>query len=82
MRLSDFILLNEEEKKGTILHDAVLVAKRDNNELKIFLFQLDNYYVEMVCNWQSKAVEEFRAFADTSLLHPYLDSIPINSLLE
>ena len=82
MRLSDFILLSEEEKKGTILHEGVLIAKRDNQNCKLFLFQLNNYYVEMVCNWQSKSVEEFRAFESTSLLHPYIDSIPLNSLLE
>lgn len=82
MRLSDFILLSEVEKKEAILHQGVLIGKRDCNEYKIFLFQFASYYVEMICNWQTKTAEEFRAFAGTNLLQPYLPSIRLNDLLQ
>lgn len=81
MRLSDFILLSEAEKKGAVLHKGVLIGKRGNDACKVFLFQLGNYYVEMVCNPKNKTVEEFRAFAHTSPLQPYLQFIPIDDLL-
>ncbi len=81
MRLSDFILLSEEEKKWTVLHKGVLVAKRPKNVCKVFLFQLEDYYVEMFCNLQSKAVEEYRVFNDTQFLQPYLQAIPLDDLL-
>lgn len=81
MRLSDFIVLGEEEKKGTVLHRGVLLAKRDSKNCKVFLFRLGDYYVEMFCNRQSKAVEEFRAFGNTRLLSPYLHTIPLDDLL-
>ena len=72
MRLSDFILLSEEEKKRTVLHDGVLIGKRDLVAYKIFLFQLESFYVEAFCSLQSRIVEEYRAFTNTNQLQPYL----------
>lgn len=81
MRLSDFILLSEEEKKLTVLHQGVPLAKREHRSCKIFLFQLEDYYVETFCNTNSKAIEEYRVFGDTQLLLPYLQAIPLDDLL-
>jgi hypothetical protein len=81
MRLSDFILMSEDEKKFTVLHRGVLIAKRDHADRKIFLFQLERYYVEAYCNPESKEIEEYQVFEDVSLLTPYLEAIPIEHLL-
>jgi hypothetical protein len=81
MRLSEFILLNEDEKKSTVLHQGVLLAKRSSFESMVFLFQLGSYYVEAYCNPANKAIEEYRMFENTDILTPYLEAIPIDSLL-
>ena len=81
MRLSEFILLGEEEKKGTVLHEGILLAKRETEDYKVFLFGLDAYYLEMYCNRKSKNVDEYRVFDNTRLLSPYLHSIPLDDLL-
>jgi hypothetical protein len=81
MRLSDFILLNESEKKTTVLYQGVLIAKRSYPDSMIFLFQLENYYVEAFCNPANRAIEEYRVFESLNLLSPYLESIPIDGLL-
>ena len=81
MKLSDFILLNEDEKKKTVLHKGVLIAKRDNFDSMIFLFQMGSYYVEAYCNPANKAIEEYMIFDNINLLTPYLDKIPIDGLL-
>jgi hypothetical protein len=80
MKLSDFILLNEDQKKGTLLHEGVLIGKRSLEDSMIFLFQLDNYYVESYCNRQSKAIEEFRAFTTLEPLFPYIEQISLDGL--
>jgi hypothetical protein len=80
MRLSDFILLNEDEKKATVLHQGVLLAKRSSFDSLIFLFQLGSYYVEAYCNPEDKAVEEYRVFDSGMLLNDYLEAIPIDDL--
>lgn len=81
MRLSEFILLNEDEKKSTVLHQGVLLAKRSNVDSMVFLFQLGGYYVEAYCNPMDKAIEEYRVFDNIDALKPYLDAIPLDNLL-
>lgn len=81
MKLSDFILLNEEEKKRAVLHQGVLIAKRKNTASVVFLFHVQNFYVEARFNAEDRSVEEFRMFDHTLLLQPYLDDIRIDGLL-
>ena len=81
MKLSDFILLSEEEKKIAVLHTGVLIGKRKDVDTVAFLFQLPNYYVETFFNSGNKTIREFRVFNQTSLLQPYLDTIRIEDLL-
>jgi hypothetical protein len=81
MKLSEFILLNEDQKKGTLLNDGVLIGKRNLNHCLVFLFQLQDYYVESFCNIHSKSIEEFRAFMEVDPLNPYLEAISLDDLL-
>jgi hypothetical protein len=81
MKLSDFILLSEGEKKMVVLHEGILVGKRNKYDYLVFLFQMDNYYVETYCNLENKSIEEYRAFHNTKLLTPYLEAISIDDLL-
>jgi len=81
MKLSDFILLNEEEKKLAVLHAGVLIGKRKEASSVAFLFQVENFYVETFFNPGNKAIREFRMFDQTALLQPYLEAIRIDELL-
>ena len=81
MRLSDFIMLNEDEKKSTVLHQGVLIAKRSSLDSMVFLFQVGSYYVEAYCNPENKAIEEYRMFDNIDVLQPYLEAIPLDKLL-
>ena len=81
MRLSEFILLNEDEKKSTVFHQGVALAKRSSFDSIVFLFQLGSYYVEAYCNPANKEIEEYRMFDNIDVLNPYLEAISIDSLL-
>jgi hypothetical protein len=81
MKLSEFILLSETDKKQTIMNKAVALARRTYGNKVVFLFQLDNYYVEAYCNTASKAIEEYCILPDTNSIHHYLESIEIDELL-
>ena len=81
MKLSDFILLNEKEKKHTVLHQGVLVAKRKTASRVTFLFDVENFYVEACFNTGSKDIEEFRMFDSARLPQLYLDNIRLDDLL-
>jgi hypothetical protein len=81
MKLSDFIMLNEEGKKLAVLHQGILVAKRQNPSHFFFLFQMDHFYVETCCHIAEKSIEGYRMFHDLKLLEPYLETIAIDDLL-
>lgn len=81
MKLSDFILLKEDQKRLIVLHAGVLVAKRSCEGCCVFLFQLDNFYVEVYCRLADKAVREYRTYTEVDQLTPYLNSIPLDGLL-
>jgi hypothetical protein len=81
MKLSEFILLNEPEKKWCVMNRAVPLAKGNYKNLIVFLFQLEDYYVEAYCNVADKTIEEYRVLPDTNAIRHYLEAIPIDELL-
>lgn len=81
MKLSDFIILSEEEKKFAVLHKGILVAKKTSLTHFFFLFQMDHFYVETCFNIKSKGVEGYNMFHHPALLEPYLESIALDNLL-
>jgi len=81
MKLSDFILLNEEQKKNMLIHEGILVGKRNVMECMVFLFQFPDYYVESWFNKKSGSVQQFIAFTNMEPLNPYLEEIAIEGLL-
>lgn len=81
MKLSEFILSNEEEKKWSVVHEGVPLAQRTYEDMIVFLFQLEDYYVEAYCNVADKSIEEYRVLPDTNAIRHYLDAIPIDNLM-
>ena len=81
MKLSDFILLKEDEKRLVLLHAGVLVGKRASEGCCVFLFLLGGFYVEVYCRYVDKAVREYRTYTEVHQLAPYLDSIALDGLL-
>lgn len=77
MKLSEFIVLPQQEKRFTVLQEGVPIAQRLLEKQMVFLFQLPHFYVETYCNVESKDIEEFRAFYKAEHLQPYLDAISI-----
>jgi hypothetical protein len=81
MKLSEFILLNEVDKKCAVMNNAVALAQRTYPDVVIFLFQLGDYYIETYCNMEDKTIEEYRILPDTNAIKHYLEAIPIEDLL-
>ena len=81
MKLSEFILLSEVDKKFTVVHSGVLIGKRKTYEKMVFLFQMEDYYVETYCDVKNKKVEEYRAFGYGTQLNPWLEQISLDNLV-
>jgi hypothetical protein len=81
MKLSEFIALPEDHKRSAVLTEGVAIAKRQLADRLVFLFQLQEYYVETFCCCESKEILEYRMFQNTKQLEPYLDDIRIDHLI-
>lgn len=79
MKLSEFIVLNEVEKRA-VMNNAVALAKRTSPGQVIFLFQVESYYVEAYCNTEANRVEEYCILPDTNAIRHYLEFIVIDDL--
>ncbi|HUC83379.1 MAG TPA: hypothetical protein VMR70_20880 [Flavisolibacter sp.] len=81
MKLSDFILLSEQEKRHAVLNQGVLIAKRKTASQTTFLFGVESFYVEACFDSVNKHIEEFRMFDSARLPQLYLDQIGLDDLL-
>ena len=81
MRLSDFIILDEEEKKLAVIHCGILVAKRKTSTHFFFLFQMENFYAETRCHIGDKRIQGYKMYHHVKHLEFYLDTIAIDDLL-
>ena len=82
MKLSEFITLSKEEKKLILFREGAPIAKRIIPGLKVFLFQLSDFYVEIHCSVVNKEIREFLMFRDAEYLTPYLNAIQINDIFK
>jgi len=82
MKLSEFIVLSQGEKRFTVIHEGVPIAKREILDYMVFLFQLPDFYVETFCCLETKEIREYRAFHTPNHLTPYLEAIEIDKLFK
>jgi hypothetical protein len=80
MTIYQFNSLNEMEQIEAIWA-VPAIAERKENGYKIFLFQLDSFYVELYHHIERDATERIRSFASEDHLIPYLAKINIDQLL-
>lgn len=76
MTLYQFISLDEMEQQEAIW-EGVLIADREDEEHKIFLYQIDSFYVEVFRPKEYNVVRKFVPFSSTDKLEPYLEKIKI-----
>ena len=81
MTIYQFNDLSEMEQIE-VIWTVPAIAERKENGYKIFLFQVDSFYVELYHHIQRDATERIRSFSNEELLLPYLATIDIGQLLQ
>jgi hypothetical protein len=82
MTFTEFTLLDETRQAEILVEQGVYVAERFYKNLTIFLYQVDNFYVEIYHNLRFNVIQGMRGFEDDEPLQPYLEEIDISSLCE
>lgn len=77
MTLYQFNALNETEQIETIWKDAVFQGRRTEERDDFYLYQIDDFYIEMKILKETDTILLSKTFKTTELLHPYLEQMNI-----
>ncbi len=79
MTIYQFNALTEMEQIE-VIWPVPAIAERTENGYKIFLFQIDSFYVELYHHIERESTERIRSFSNEEYLTPYLCKINIDQL--
>ena len=82
MTSAEFSLLSETKQTEILLEKGVFVAERMYKNFTIFLYQVDQIYVELYHNLRYNVIQGMRSFEDQEALEPFLREIDISCLTE
>lgn len=81
MTLYQFNAMDENQQARVIWEQGVAVAGREEGNYKLLLYQIDGFYVEIWYHSIKNDISRFKTFASTAPLDPYLEKIPLQSIL-
>ena len=82
MTLSHFNKLSIEEQQKAVLINGVFLAERKDSPLRMMLYDMGSFYVEVFFLSRYNKVAWFNAFQSTKKLEPYLQKIDVSSILQ
>ena len=84
MRIVQFNKLTECQQAGFIKQHGVLIQDRIEGEARIFLYQVDSFYIELfhdIDEATNNSLRVLRTFKDCKQLDSYILNIDISALL-
>ena len=81
MKKNEFDVLSMDHKIDQLYRNAVYLSKRKTSNIVVLLFQLEDFYVEIVYTSYRRSIVEIKSFDNTDFLEPYLMSIDVAELL-
>jgi hypothetical protein len=81
MTLYQFNALNEKEQFDTLWDKGVHISERENDDHRLVLYQIDNFYVEVWYHMEENVIKKLKTFSSTGEpLKPYLEKIDISNI--
>jgi len=81
MNTSTFNKLDIEKQIDLTMSEAVFLTQAKKYNLHLYLFQMDQFYIEMYSKEQSGQIISIRAFDEMEHLDIYLQEIDITTML-
>lgn len=82
MTLTIFNGLSLEEQQIAVLQEGIFLAERKDSPLRMLLYDMTFFYVEVFFLNRYNKVAWFNAFTSTEKLEPFLVHIDVSSILE
>lgn len=82
MTLEKFNSLALEEQQMAVLTKGTFLAERKDAPLRMMLYDMGNFYVEVFFLSRYNKVAWFNGFDSTDKLEPYLSKIDVSNVLQ
>ena len=82
MTVTQFNKLSTEQQQKAVLINGVFLADRKDPPMRMMLYDMGNFYVEVFFLSRYNRVAWFNGFKSTKKLEPYLQKIDITPVLE
>jgi hypothetical protein len=82
MTLAQFNKLKIEEQQKAVLINGVFLGERKDAPLRMMLYDMESFYVEVFFLSRYNKVAWFNGFQSTKKLEPYLQKIDVSSILQ
>jgi hypothetical protein len=82
MTLAQFNKLKIEEQQKAVLINGVFLGERKDPPLRMMLYDMESFYVEIFFLSRYNKVAWFNGFQSTKKLEPYLQKIDVSSILQ
>jgi len=82
MTLDEFSLLDDTHQAEVLIEKGVFLAERMYKNFSIFLYGVEDFYVEIYHNLKYNVMQGMRSFRAEEDLDPFLESIDISSLYQ
>ncbi|TDH21578.1 hypothetical protein EXU57_18900 [Segetibacter sp. 3557_3] len=80
LKFHEFCLLDEAVKSELVLNYGALIGERLNEGLKVYLYQVNAFYIEIWHRPDETSTTILKSFDNTHSLKPYLDQISLDDL--
>lgn len=82
MKLAQFNKLKLESQQKAVLMHGVFLAERKEAPLRMMLYDMGSFYVEVFFLSRFNRVAWFNGFQSTKKLDPYLQKIDVSAILQ
>jgi hypothetical protein len=82
MTLAQFNKLKIEEQQKAVLINGVFLGERKDPPLRMMLYDMESFYVEVFFLSRYNKVAWFNGFQSTKKLEPYMQKIDVSSILQ
>lgn len=82
MTLKQFNTLPLEKQQDVVLGEGIFLAERKDPPLRMMLYDMGSFYVEVFFLSRYNKVAWFNGFSNTEKLEPYLAEIDVSDFLQ
>lgn len=79
--MCDFAALEQSLQSDILYRQGTYLGKRNEGEAVKVLYQLNNFYIEVVYHKYRCHIDTIICFDSTDMLDPYLENISIEALI-